>query len=220
MANQSTEVDMQDHLSSPLLANPDALARKMMQCAHNRDGLPEMVMGIGLLAGSGMCWPDVLFKGKPQQAWGLAFSGLVCLICAMGNWLIKSLRQRYLLPWIGYVELRPYPRRKKVLAAVIALSTAIGLGAMALKVELNDVKMWLLPAVGIMFGGFTAIVGRLPRFWITGGLAFCLGIALPLTHMEFELCMALFFLIMGIVELFTGAIVLVRLLHHRHEAGA
>jgi hypothetical protein len=211
---------MQDHLSSPSLVNPDTLARRMVQCAHNRDGLPEILAGVVFLFASGMCWPDVLFGGRAQQLLGLVFTALVCIMCGITSWLIRALRQRYLLPWVGYVQLRPLPRSRKVLAFVVALITAIVFTFLVRKVELRDLKSWLLPIDGIFVGGFQFIVGQLPRFWITGTLAICAGIGLAFTSWPFELCMALFFLFAAIIELTAGTITLLRLLHQRNEIGA
>jgi len=213
---------MQEHLSSPSLANPDTLAHRIVQCAHNRDGLPELIAGVIFVIASGMCWPDVLFRGRPQQVLGLLFTALVCVMCAITNWLIKSIRQRYLLPWVGYVRLRPHPKstKIKVFALVQALVVAGAMVALIRYLELRDLKLWLLPINGIFIGVFQFVVGRLPRFWITGSLALCAGIFLVFTNWSFELCLATFYLFVGMVEISAGGITLARLLRQRTEIEA
>ena len=213
---------MRDHLSSPSLANPDALAHRMVQCAHNRDGLPELVAGVIFVIASGMCWPEVLFGGRPHQLWGLVFTALVLFMCGIAKWLIKSIRQRYLLPWVGYVQLRRrhYPKSTKVVAFAQVLVAVAAFGALMRYLQSRDLKLLLLPINGIFIGTFQFIVGRLPRFWITGTLAICAGIALAFTNWSFELCLALFYLFIGIVELSAGGITLARLLRQRTEIEA
>jgi len=213
---------MQDHLSSPSFANPDALGHRMVQCAHNRDGLPELVAGVTFVIASGMCWPEVLFRGRPQQLLGLAFTGLVLVMCGIANRLIKSIRQRYLLPWVGYVQLhrRRYPKSTMVIVFVQALVAAGALPALMRYLESRDLKLLLLPINGIFIGTFQFIAGRLPRFWITGTLAICAGISLAFTSWSFGLCLALLFSFVGIVELTAGGITLARLLRQRTEIEA
>lgn len=213
---------MQDHLSSPSPVNPDALAHKMVQCAHNRDGLPELVAGATFVIASGMCWPEVFFPGRPQQLLGLVFTALVCITSGIANWLIKTIRQRYLLPWVGYVQFRPSPKSKKtkILAFVVALVSAAAMIAFVRLLELRDLKLLLIPINGIFIGVFQFIVGRQLRFWITGTLALCAGILLVFTDWPFELCLALLFSFIGVVELTAGGITLARLLRQRTEIEA
>lgn len=189
----------------------------MVQCAHNRDGLPELVTGIIFVIASGTCWPEVLFTGRPQVLLGLIFTALVLIMCGITNWLIKSIRQRYLLPWVGYVQFRPHPKstKLKVFAFVQALVVAGAMAALMRSLESRDLKLLLLPINGIFIGVFQFIVGRQPRFWITGSLALCAGIALAFTNWPFELCLALLFLFVGMVEISAGGITLVRLLRQR-----
>jgi len=213
---------MQDHLSSPSLANPDLLAHRMVQCAHNRDGLPELIVGVIFVIASGMCWPEVFFRSHPKQLLGLVFTALVLIMCAITSSLIKSIRQRYLLPWVGYVRLRPHPTstKIKVLAFVQALIVAGAMAALTRYLESRDLKLWLLPINGIFIGVFQFVAGRLPRFWITGSLALCAGILLAFTNWSFELSLATLYLFVGIVEISAGGITLARLLRQRTEIEA
>ena len=146
---------------------------------------------------------------------GLVFTALVLVMCGIASWLIRSIRQRYLLPWVGYVQLRHHPQSTKVIAFVQALLAAVVFTFLLRYVR--DLKLWVLPLQGIFIGTFQFTVGRLPRFWITGTLAICAGVALAFTNWSFELCMALFFLFVGMVEISAGGITLARLLRNRPE---
>lgn len=207
---------MQEHLSSPSLANP-AVTYRLIQCAHNRDGLPEMVAGLIFVIASGTLWPEVLFPGRTGGLLSLVFTALVLVMCGITNWLIKSIRQRYLLPWVGYVQFRPHPKstKLKVFAFLQALLVAGAMAALMRSLESRDLKLLLLPINGIFIGVFQFIVGRQPRFWITGSLALCAGIALAFTDWSFELCLALLFLFVGMVEISAGGITLARLIRQR-----
>jgi hypothetical protein len=213
---------MSDHIRNPSLANPDALGHRMVQCAHNRDGLPELVAGVTFVIASGMCWPEAIFRGRPGGLLGLAFTVLVLVMCGIANWLITSIRQRYLLPWVGYVKLhrRRYPKSTMVIVFVQALVVAGAIAALMRYLEARDHKLLLLPINGIFIGTFQFIAGRLPRFWITGTLAICAGIGLAFTNWSFELCLALLYSFVGIVELTAGGIVLAHLLQQRTEIEA
>lgn len=71
---------------------------------------------------------------------------------------------------------------------------------------------WLLPALGLLFGGIQILAGRLFRFWITGAIAVCAGFALGLLNPPRVPSIGVFFGVVGIVGILSGALVLFRLI--------
>ena len=117
---------MNPHLFQGVERNPDAAAGRLMQRANNRDGLPEIAIGICFLTVAFLVWLEVAFQpgSFPYRAswWGMLL--LLCPMIAASPWAIKSLRRRFLMDKVGYVELKPIPRKRFILVIAIACVTA------------------------------------------------------------------------------------------------
>src|SRR5208337_5298049 len=92
--------------SIPHAADPDAMATRLTQRAHNRDGLPEIAVGVTFLLVSGLSYAQVAL---PRGSIGfkvavIAFSFLVPLLTLGSPRILKWVRRRYLIARVGYVE--------------------------------------------------------------------------------------------------------------------
>ena len=63
----------------PRTADPDAIARRLIQRAHNRDGLPEIAIGLSFLLVSGLIFVQVLLP-RGSNGFKLAALALALLI--------------------------------------------------------------------------------------------------------------------------------------------
>jgi hypothetical protein len=78
---------------------------------------------------------------------------------------------------------------------------------------------WLLAVLGVAMGVFQPIVGKLPRFYVTGALSAVAGIALAFSRLSLDYSIAIFFDFVGIVALIAGSFALARFLREPVEAG-
>jgi hypothetical protein len=211
---------MQDSAYASSDVNPDKLARRMVQCAYNRDGLPEIFMGCGFLLWAGMSWSRMIFHGLARNASLLALVLAATALCLASGKIIRWVRNRYLIQRVGYVQLRPTSRKSRLTAALVASVIAVFLVLIVWKFRPDLPAHWLLPALGFWFFGFKAIIGRLPRFWITGGLDLLAGCILAFLPLSDDLSTGIFFAFLGIVEILSGLIVLLRLIREPNAAEA
>src|SRR3974390_2167070 len=159
---------MQGPLASSHPTDADALARGIVQRAHHRDGLPEIFTGAGLLIGSGMCWSDTFPPGsRARIVSGIASILLVMAFTLASGWLMKRVRQRFLLDRVGYVRMKangPALAFSLVIALIVGIAMVLGIRQM----HSAEPAKWLIVLVGALAGLFQVVVGRLPRFWLTG----------------------------------------------------
>jgi hypothetical protein len=210
---------MNDTSSRLLEESPDVIACRLMQKAHNLDGLPEIAIGSIFLATAGLQWLQVAFPaGSPlHKAAPLGLGLLVPALILSAQWAIKTIRRKFLIERVGYVELRPMNR--KLFWTVFGIAFLVAL-AMAFAIAARSVppRSWLLATTG-MCGGILAVkAGRLPRFVIGGVLMAAAGIVLGLTRMSVEVGFTILFGSMGLLSLISGCVVL--LLFMRKTAGA
>jgi hypothetical protein len=197
--------------------NPTLVARRLMQQAHNRDGLPEIFAGVGLLIGSGLSWSDLL-RGSTEQSIALLASTLLTIVyCLVSGRAVKWLRRRYLINRVGYVQYRantPAMLRAILLGVVVSVTVAL---TMWMVRSVESLK-WLIVMLGFSIGAFEVFAGRLPRFWFTGTFAVLAALALASSTLSFAVSLAVFFDLIGVVEIIVGTFVLVRLLLQPVEA--
>ena len=199
--------------------NPSAVARRLMQQAHNRDGLPEIFVGIGLLIGSGMSWSDLLpHHSLERQITSFASTLGVVVYCLLAGPLLKWLRNRYLIEKVGYVQLGT-DRRKTSLAVVVAIAVAAAVALAFLAIHPAESTKWLIALCGLMMGLFHVIVGRATRFIVNGVITVIAGFALAWSSLSLAMSLAIFFDLVGTLELITGSIVLLRFLRQPVQEG-
>ena len=209
---------MQDHLSSPSLANPDTLARRMIQCAHNRDGLPEMVVGVSFLIASAINATTLAIHGYAAAVLIFVFAILITILGFTANRIVEWTRRRFLLQWVGYVQVRS--RGKKPVVVALIAAAFIGTIAVVALRHLEPSAQLLVLVCGVFVGVLQIVTGRLIRFWISGGLILCAALLIAKANWSVELSLAAFFVWAGAVNLIAGGITFFRLLQKRADLGA
>ena len=212
-------------------AAPDALARRMMQDAHLRDGLPKIVVGgILFLAAAQSYTMAMLLHGDLLAlkrililVWTLLVIALTFSTCSIPGapgtgWLLRWLRRRYLISRSGYVKPRSNQNKRQ-----LALFGGVGLlVAAALLLARREVApplfdRGLFIAIGVFVGGIEALVGRSPRFRAMGLLTVACGILVAFLRLSLQLRFAVLYAFTGAMALVSGAMVLAHFL--RASAG-
>ncbi len=218
------------HRSSSTAA-PDALARRMMQDTHLRDGLPEIVVGgILLLVAAQSYTMAVLLHGGLLVlkrililVWtllviALTFSSFSIPGATGTGWLLRWLRRRYLISRSGYVKPRSeWNKRQLALLGGIGLLVATALLLVRREVAPPLFDRGLFIAIGVFVGGIEALVGRHPRFRAMGLLTVACGILVGFSRLPLQLRFAVFYAFTGAMALISGAIVLARFLRANAE---
>lgn len=198
--------------------NPDVAARRLMQRANNRDGLPEIAIGICFLTVAFLVWVELAFQ-PGSFAYRASWWGMLLLLSPMiaaSPWAIKSVRRRFLMERVGYVELKPVPRKRSILVIAIAIVTA-GVTTWAAYRRAIPPASWLLAAIGIGGGLLTAYAGRLPRFIVGGVVMAALGISLGFRRVTLDVGSLILYGSIGMLSLVSGCVVLLRFLRMPKE---
>lgn len=192
------------------MTNPDVLAKRLLQRAHNRDGLPEILIGILFLSAAGLSYAiSVLPHRSPAGiAAILLFSFGFPAATFLAPRAIKSIRRRYLVEREGYVEhlpTRASPLRRQWLIGIAAAVIVLA------QVVLRPLSENLIPGLtGVLGGALAAICGREPRFIFAGAVMAITGIAVFLSGLTMETGLIVIFAIQGAVEVISGSIVWMR----------
>jgi hypothetical protein len=204
---------MSDASKHPDWVDPNVIANRLLQRAHNRDGLPEIRIGLFFLMISGLSYAFVVLP-KGTLGYGIAvltFSfGLPVLFLGTKP-LICWVRRQYLIQREGYVQYRPMDRKHLIIYIELGLTLAVLLAILAL--VLPPLGSWYVACVGILVGLSMAICGRLPRLVFAGVLMALAGVPLAFIDIPVELGMAALFGFDGVVALLSGGVTLVHLLN-------
>jgi uncharacterized membrane protein YcfT len=132
------------------------------------------------------------------------------------RWLVSTLKTRLTYPRTGYVEYRVNEKDTKVrryvvagVAMIIAIASIVlvdyirGLDSMALITGL---------LVGVIFIALRGKSSGLKRFYLLGGLAIALGVALSFSGLSQAYNLGLFYGLLGIAIIISGGLVLQRYL--------
>ena len=204
--------------------DPQAMACDMIQRVHNRDGLPELYVGVNLLIFSAVNWFNGLMAISVERivlVFGAMIAGIVMSIGS--GWAIKRIRSRYLVARIGYVAVKANRSRRWL---VIGLAFAVAVASVVMmrfvvmgKVPFAVSDRWLMVVLGVALGLFQPIVGKQLRFYFTGALTAATGIALSFSNLSLDFSIAIFFDLVGIVALVSGGVALYRFLPEPVDAG-
>jgi hypothetical protein len=192
--------------SSSLLhqEDPNAIAKRLMQKAYNRDGLSEIAAGVFFLTIAGMTGLQVVFKaGSPAYkaaVWGWMLS--CATLPLVSQWVIKKIRRRFLIEKVGYVELKPVSRKR--FAAYLGRNPF-------------PPTAWVLAGTGIGGGVIGALAGRIPRFFIGGGITAATGIALAFSRVSLAAGFTILYGVIGLLSLVSGCVVLLLFLRQPAE---
>lgn len=198
--------------------DPSVAARRLMQRAHTRDGLPEICVGATLLTAAFLIWLQVAYP-KGTFAYGASAWGMILLVAPMigvSQPFIKWVRRRFLIEKVGYVELKPVPKKLLVVTTCVAVTVAV---AMAYGVYRQAIPpgSWMTAGTGIAWGLLAAYAGRLPRYVIGGCFMAVLGICLGFCKLSFEVGSLILYASMGILSLLSGCVVLLLFLRKQDE---
>jgi hypothetical protein len=202
---------MKASLMERMGADPEAAARRLMQRAHNRDGLPEIAIGAFLLAVAFLIWLQVAYwPGSPayRASWWGMMLGMPILIGG-APWAIRRVRQKFLMNKVGYVELKPISKKLRLVVACVAFVVA-GVLVWAVYRRAVSSGSWLLAGTGIAWGSLAVYAGRLPRYVVGGVLMAVVGMGLAVSGFSFERGSLILYGSMGLLSLTSGCVVLVR----------
>lgn len=199
---------MPSSLSSPV--DPNILARQLIQRAHNRDGLPEIVLGLGFLLVAGLTYAQVML---PRESMGfkaavLTLATVFPLLCFGSPWVLRWVRRRYLIGRLGYVQPKPISRKDIGMGVTVAVLMIVAL--FGIVPRLSQPNRWILAGTGLFGGALAAFSGQLPRFVIGGLLMAATGIGVALSGVSLEAGFAILFGFPGILAVISGVVVFVR----------
>ena len=189
--------------------DPNTVARRLIQRAHNSDGLPEIAAGLTFLCVSGLEY--LLMAPRESIASTIAavvFAFLLLLLGLGAPWAMKSLRKRYLIGRWGYVQYKPIGRKQIGIGITVAILMA---GAVfGVVTGLLPVGGWLLGGTGLVGGALVAWCGRLLRFVIGGVVVAAAGLFLAFSGVSGPTGFAILFGFQGLMALVSGTVVFVR----------
>lgn len=183
------------------------------------DGIGELIGGVMFIL-LGVYFAVQEYAGENSMVSGLLQGSLVILLIggmAMGRWLIKALKSRVTYPRTGYVEYHADPQGSNRWRMVVALVAGMVIAFSLVFVrELTSFLNLTLALTGLLVGAILIFLqGRgagLERFYVLGGIAIALGIALSLSGLPEGYSLGLFYGLMGLAYLISGGMVLRRYL--------
>ena len=203
----------------PPLGDPNTIAKRLLQRAHNRDGLPEIAVGLTFLVIGTLSYAQVALP-RGSMGFKATVLGLALLIPVLGigmPWILKWVRRRYLIDRLGYVEPKPMGRRQigiGITLAVVATVVLIGVVTQG-----SQPDRWVLAGTGLLGGTLAALSGQLPRFVIGGVLMAATGMVVALVGVSLEMGFAVLFGFPGLLALISGSLVFFRFLRQPIEPG-
>jgi hypothetical protein len=201
------------------MGDPDTIAKRLMQRAHNRDGLPEIAVGLTFLVVAAFSYAQVLLP-RESIAFKAAVIALALLIpvLSMGApWALKRVRRQYLIERVGYLEPKSISRRHIVIGTTIAVMAAlVTLGFMT---ESSQSDRWVLAGTGLLGGALAALSGQLPRFVVGGVLMAATGIVVASAGVSLPAGFAILFGFAGLLALVSGGVVFLRFVRQPIERG-
>ena len=203
--------------------DPVSMAERCIRAAHNRDGLPEIAVGLIFLVVATLSYAQAVL---PRESIGFKAAVLVLalIIPAFGfgaPWLVKWIRRRYLIERVGYVESKPAGRKQIGIGIAVAIVVAVALGVCAARVPYPHrwVDGWVLAGTGLSGGALAVMAGRSPRFMIAGVLMAATGIFVAVSGFPVETGFAALFGLPGLLILVSGVTRLLRMLRQPVEPG-
>jgi hypothetical protein len=200
-------------------ADPQPLARRLLRAAHNRDGLPEIAVGVTFLVGAALSYAQAVLPPSSIafKAAAVAPAVLIPALCLGAPSALQSFRRRFLMDRVGYVEPKPIERKHMALGVAFSLLTAAALFGAVTQSEQPD--RWVLAGTGLAGGALAALAGRLLRFVIGGLLMAAMGMLLAFSALPLPLGFAILFGSAGLLAVASGGIVLRRFLRQPAESG-
>ena len=201
------------------VGDPNAIAKRLLQRAHNRDGLPEIAVGLTFLVVGALSYAQVLLSresiGFKAAVLGLAL--LIPVLCIGTPRTLKWVRGRYLMERVGYVESKPICRRQIGIGITFAVVAAVVLFGVVTQFSQPD--RWVLAGTGLFGGAIVALSGQLPRFVIGGVLMAATGMVIAFAGVSLQIGFAVLFGFQGLLALISGGVVFLRFIRQPVEPG-
>ena len=199
------------------------MAKRLIQRAHNRDGLPEIAMGLTFLIVGALSYAQALL---PRESTGFLAAVLVLalvtpVLCIGAPQALKWVRRRYLIERVGYVESKPIGGKRMGmgigLALVVAVAMAVALFGAVTRSAQPD--RWVLAGTGLFGGALAVLCGQLPRFVVGGVLMAVTGAAIAFSGVSLPIGFAMLFGLLGLLALVSGSVVFFRFMRQPAEPG-
>ena len=210
---------MQNSSSLPRLEDPGALAQRLIQRAHNQDGLPEIAIGITWLLISGLiCVQIALPHGSIGFKIAVLTLAILMPVLSLGTpAALRWVRRRYFIERVGYVQYKPVGWKQIGFGILVAVLMLVALFGVVPRLARPDA--WLLAGTGLFGGALAALGGRLPRFFIGGLLMAAMGMILAYTGVALDVGFAILFGFAGGLSLVAGGIVCLRFMRQPPDPG-
>jgi hypothetical protein len=182
------------------------------------DGIAELASG-GIFILLGLYF-GVLGYFKEGSLVSVILQASMVLVLVGGafgvRWLVNTLKSRVTYPRTGYVEYRVNEKDAKVRRYVVAgVAMIIAIASIVLVDYIRGLDSMVLITgvlVGVIFIALRGKSSGLKRFYLLGGLAIVLGIALAYSGLPQVYTLTLFYSLIGIAVLISGGLVLRRYL--------
>lgn len=203
----------------PPVGDPNAGAKRLIQRAHNRDGLPEIAVGLTFLLTGILSYMQLLLPSESigYKAAVLGLALLIPVLCIGTPRALKWVRRRYLIERVGYLESKPICRRQIGIGITFAAVAALALFGVVTQV--SQPVRWVLAGTGLFGGAIVALSGQRPRFVIGGALMAMTGMVMAFAGVSLQIGFALVFGLPGLLTLLSGAVVFLRFIRQPVEPG-
>jgi hypothetical protein len=211
------ETNMNDTSSRILGESPNVIANRLMQRTQNRDGLPEIAMGLSFLLVAGLIYvQSTLERGSARDKQvSLALCLLIPTAGFIAPWLVKWVRKRFLIERVGYFQPKPVRLRIVGISIVIAAAVAVLVAVSSPSTQPG----WILAGSGVFGGSLAIFAGRLPRFVAGGVMLSAAGILIALNAPSLEVGFAMLWGFAGLLSLLSGCVVFLRFIRHSAATG-
>jgi hypothetical protein len=182
------------------------------------DGIGELICG-GMFVLLGVYFALQEYLGEDSPLTAILQASMVLLFIGgafIARWLVNAMKTRLTYPRTGYVEYRAPQRNPRARGIVVlGVGMAVAVGAV-LTARLLGSPDLIVAMTGILFGAvLAATAGRstgLARFYVLGGISFTLGVILSFSGIPQGYALGLFYGLMGVAAILSGALVLGRYL--------
>jgi hypothetical protein len=197
---------MMNSSSCTPVGDPNAIASRLIRRAHNRDGLPEIAVGLIFAIVGALNYAQVVLAPGSLgfKAAALGITLLVSVFCMGGRRALTWVRRRYLIDRSGYVEPRPIRRKQIGIGIIFAVGMAVALFGVI--PQLSQPDCWVLAGTGLFGGALTALSGQLPRFVVGGVLMAATGMIIAFSGVSLQTGFAILFGSQGLLALISGGV--------------
>ena len=208
---------MANSSSLPQAGDPKAIGRQLVQKAHNRDGLPEIFIGVFFLLMSSLTYLIMVLPRKSIGFYAAVLTASFVLpVLGFGSHSVfKWVRRRFLIERWGFVEYTLINRRRIALGIVLAaLMNVVLFGVIP---RLSQPDRWLLAGTGLFGGAVCAWGGRQPRFVFEGALMATTGLLVAFSGVSLDAGFVILFGFQGLLTLASGCVVFRRFMQQPIE---